>query len=95
MQNNDSRKNKGEIVLTRDIYLQYEGNKYYSETIEGEKLFKLNDEVLKDSEGNLYNEKKFNEEIKTVVGNFVNKRFENIIILSGAGTSITDNGKKI
>lgn len=94
MQNNDSRKNKGEIVLTRDIYLQYEGNKYYSETIEGEKLFKLNDEVLKDSEGNLYNEKKFNEEIKTVVGNFVNKRFENIIILSGAGTSITDNGKK-
>ena len=58
-----------------------------------------NNDIFSDEENVIDKEKKFEEQIKIRVSSFVNKGFDNIIVLLGAGASVVntndENGKKI
>ncbi len=58
-----------------------------------------NNDIFSDEENVIDKEKKFKEQIKIRVSSFVNKGFDNIIVLLGAGASVVntndENGKKI
>ena len=58
-----------------------------------------NNDIFSDEENVIDKEKKFKEQIKISVSSFVNKGFDNIIVLLGAGASVVntndENGKKI
>jgi len=54
-------------------------------------VFKRNEETLKDVDGNEIDEIKFKMLIKREVSNFINRAFNNVVVLLGAGASVTDN----
>lgn len=53
--------------------------------------FKKNEEPLKDNEGNKISQKEFNRLVKYEVTKFISQSFDNIVVLVGAGASVTDN----
>lgn len=72
--------------MGEDIFFESNQN-IYSKSSDG---FKKDRVIVKNGEGPI-NENEFNNLIKSEVSNFVNQSFDNVVVLVGAGASVTDN----
>ncbi|MBZ5969743.1 SIR2 family protein [Leuconostoc gasicomitatum] len=74
------------MLMSEDVFFVSNQNRY-SKSID---VFKKNGVNIKNGE-HLINENEFKNLIKSEVSNFVNQSFDNIVILVGAGASVTNN----
>jgi hypothetical protein len=58
-------------------------------------IYEINEEVLCDSTGASISEQEFHKEVVSQISKFFGRKFENIVLLCGAGTSISETQDKI
>ncbi|CAH1851586.1 SIR2 family protein [Convivina intestini] len=74
---------------SRDVILSKKGNNYF---MDGDKLTKETyGEILNQKNVEDYRESDFDALIRKYTHNFINQKFTNIVVLFGAGASVTDN----
>ena len=86
-----------EELLQQPVNGNLKKTKYYDsfsikliiEENEGIQVYKKNNIALAKEDGNEYQLSDFKAEIKKTVHSFINRQFDHIVVLSGAGSSIT------